>query len=78
MSETQTQLEPYPVIDPLECKACGRCIVACPKQVLAMGTELNQRGYPFAIYLGSGCIGCGNCYYTCPEPNAVTVHIPLK
>ncbi|MDR0993374.1 MAG: ferredoxin family protein [Verrucomicrobiota bacterium] len=68
---------PYPVIVSLECKACGRCIAACPKHVLHMGAALNARGYPFAEYDGEGCIGCGNCFYACPEPNAVQVHIPV-
>ena len=68
--------EPYPLINSLECKGCGRCPVACPKQVLYMSDEINQRGYPVVKYKGTGCIGCGNCYYTCPEPFAIEVHIP--
>ena len=67
---------PYPAIDPLECKACGRCIAACPKKVIRMGQALNARGYTFAEYLGEGCIGFLNCFYVCPEPNAVAVHVP--
>lgn len=79
MSESeQKPAAPYPVIDPLECKACGRCIAACPKKVLAMGQELNARGYPFAKYAGAGCIGCLNCFYVCPEPNAIEVHVPVR
>lgn len=70
--------EPYPVINALECKACGRCVVACPKQVLVMGEAINERGYRFAVYTGAGCIGCAACFYTCPEPNAIEVHIPQK
>lgn len=69
---------PYPVIHALECKACGRCILACPKKVLAMGRELNARGYTFSQYSGAGCIGCLNCFYVCPEPNAIEVHLPAK
>ena len=69
---------PYPVIDPLECKACGRCILACPKKVLRMGTKLNARGYTSAEYVGAGCIGCLNCFYACPEPNTFEVHLPVK
>ena len=56
-----------------ECKGCGRCVIACPRGVLAMGTKLNHMGFPTAEYSGSGCIGCGNCFYTCPEPGAVTI-----
>ncbi|MBP2144246.1 2-oxoisovalerate ferredoxin oxidoreductase delta subunit [Methanococcus voltae] len=69
---------PYPVINTLECKACERCIIACPKDVLYMSEEFNERGYHFVKYTGEGCTGCANCYYTCPEPLAIEVHIPLK
>lgn len=79
MSESKIQGGgPYPVIHALECKACGRCIAACPKHVLVMGSELNARGYTYTVYCGEGCIGCANCFYTCPEPNAIEVHIPVK
>lgn len=77
MSEN-TKKEPYPVINILECKACGRCIAACPKGVLKMGDKINARGYRYVEFSGAGCIGCTNCFYTCPEPNAIEVHIPDK
>lgn len=70
--------KPYPRITALECKACGRCVAACPKKVLSLGHELNARGYHHVVYSGTGCIGCGNCFYTCPEPHAIAVHIPGK
>jgi acetyl-CoA synthetase len=76
--EIREKDKPHPVINALECKACERCIVACPANVLKLGEELNARGYHFAVYSGEGCIGCGNCYYTCPEPFAIEVHIPSK
>lgn len=78
MSGIQAKKEPYPVLNSIECKACGRCIVACPKGVLSMGHMLNERAYHYVEYTGSGCIGCANCYYTCPEPLAIEIHIPLK
>ena len=79
MSDNETKpAGPHPVIDALECKACGRCIAACPKKVIRMGDELNARGYTFAQYTGEGCIGCVSCFYACPEPNAIEVHIPAK
>jgi 2-oxoisovalerate ferredoxin oxidoreductase delta subunit len=59
---------PRPEIDILECKGCGRCVEACPKQVLEMSDDFNARGYPYVQYKGHGCIGCGLCFYTCPEP----------
>ncbi|NYT02949.1 MAG: AMP-binding protein [Methanosarcinales archaeon] len=76
--EIREKDKPYPLINALECKACERCILACPTNVLKMGEEFNERGYHFAKYSGDGCIGCGACYYTCPEPLAIEVHIPLK
>lgn len=78
MSETATRREPYPVINIEECKACERCILACPRKVLEMSNDINKRGYHYAVYTGEGCNACGNCYYTCPEPLAVEVHIPKK
>jgi NAD-dependent dihydropyrimidine dehydrogenase PreA subunit len=63
----------YPVIEKEQCKGCGRCVEACPKMVLEMKTDLNQMGYPHAVYLGEGCVGCGACFYNCPEPGAVAV-----
>lgn len=70
--------EPYPVINILECKECGRCTLICRKDVLKMSSTLNKRGYHYVEYTGEGCKGCGDCYYTCPEPLAIEVHIPQK
>ena len=72
------KVDPYPVINFNECKACDRCILACTQGVLEMSMELNERGYHYVVYKGEGCSGCGNCYYTCPEPLAIEVHIPRK
>lgn len=57
-----------------ECKGCERCIVACPKDVLALGKELNIMGLPH-IYVKDedACIGCALCFYTCPEPGAIAI-----
>ncbi|OPY53755.1 MAG: Acetyl-coenzyme A synthetase [Methanosaeta sp. PtaU1.Bin060] len=76
--EIRDKDKPYPVINQVECKACERCIEACPSNVLKMGDAFNERGYRYAVYTGDGCIGCGACYYTCPEPLAIEVHIPKK
>jgi acetyl-CoA synthetase len=76
--EIREKDRPYMLISFQECKACERCILACPTNVLKMGAELNQRGYRYVTYAGEGCIGCGACYYTCPEPLAIEVHVPHK
>ena len=78
MSEETMVIGPRPVITALECKACGRCVAVCPKKCLALGTELNARGYKFVQYSGEGCVGCASCFYACPEPNAIEIHIPIK
>ncbi len=70
--------KPYPLINPLECKSCSRCVVACPKQCLRIGKALNERGYYSAEYTGEGCVGCASCFYSCPEPNAIEIHIPQR
>ena len=56
-----------------ECKGCRRCVNACPRGVLAMGTHLNVMGFPTAEVVKDDCTGCGICFYTCPEPGAVTI-----
>lgn len=78
VSEAAPKGKPYPVIREVECKACGRCIDACPKNVLVLSTEINERGYRYVQYLGDGCTGCANCFYACPEPNTITVHKPAR
>ena len=69
---------PRPEINALECKACDRCVDACPKQCIRSGGPLNERGYHAVVYAGEGCVGCGNCFYACPEPSAIAVHVPDK
>lgn len=56
-----------------ECKGCERCVIACPRGVIKMGTKLNMMSFPYAYYTGEGCIGCGGCFYSCPEPGAITI-----
>jgi 2-oxoisovalerate ferredoxin oxidoreductase delta subunit len=76
--ENKDQNKPYPLLNIIECKGCGRCVIACPKNVLLMSDDLNARGYHYVMYAGNGCSGCTNCYYTCPEPRAIEIHIPGK
>lgn len=77
MSKENTN-KPEPLINALECKGCGRCVVACPKQVLHLGQQLNERGYAYVEYTGEGCIGCANCFYSCPEPHAIAVRTFIR
>ena len=75
---TEEQNKPFPELIVLECKGCGRCVAACPVNVLQMTENMNERGYHYVEYAGEGCTGCTNCFYSCPEPHAIKVHIPLK
>ena len=56
------------------CKGCGYCVDCYPQKALAISSEINERGYNYAYYLGDGCTGCGLCFYNCPEPGAVIVY----
>jgi Na+-translocating ferredoxin:NAD+ oxidoreductase RNF subunit RnfB len=64
-----------PLINPEKCTACGKCVAACPKQVI----ELAQMSKAVVISCHSrdkgadtkkkcqvGCIACGICVRTCP------------
>jgi NAD-dependent dihydropyrimidine dehydrogenase PreA subunit len=64
----------HPVIDETVCKGCGRCVAACPKQVLRLRERLSCRSIKPAEYAGAGCVGCNICFYNCPEPYAIEVH----
>ncbi|HUU81160.1 MAG TPA: 4Fe-4S binding protein [Acidobacteriota bacterium] len=50
------------------CKGCGLCVMACPKQLLKVGTRLNGAGYPVAIIEDmEACTGCAFCAEMCPD-----------
>lgn len=51
------------------CKGCGRCIEACPKHAITMGTEINQTSGLIPIHIDEAtCNACGLCVTACPEP----------
>jgi 2-oxoisovalerate ferredoxin oxidoreductase delta subunit len=64
----------HPHIIKDECKGCGRCINACPKNCLHFAKKMNGKGYVPAEYSGEGCTGCNICFYNCPEPYAIEVY----
>lgn len=50
------------------CKSCGYCVKFCPKDVLAVGRQVNQAGYlSVAAEKPDECIGCCSCAIMCPE-----------
>lgn len=55
-------------VDRERCKGCSLCVVACPKDVLALAPEVNGKGYNFSLMKNPGdCIGCSNCATVCPD-----------
>ena len=50
------------------CKSCGYCIKYCPKGVLALGSEVNSKGYEYVVPVKEeDCIGCCICGRMCPD-----------
>lgn len=50
------------------CKGCGLCVLACPKDILAVSSEINRSGYPVAVIKDiDACTGCALCAEMCPD-----------
>lgn len=50
------------------CKGCELCTEACPREVLAMGSQINALGYRAAEAIApQKCTGCRACALVCPE-----------
>ncbi|MBN1318545.1 MAG: 4Fe-4S binding protein [Anaerolineales bacterium] len=49
------------------CKACGYCVLSCPKKALALSDNLNTKGYQMVVVKDEKCNGCGICYTVCPD-----------
>jgi 2-oxoglutarate ferredoxin oxidoreductase subunit delta len=56
----------YIIVD--RCKGCGFCVEYCPRDVLEMSDDFNQKGYhpPFAANEDK-CVNCDLCELICPE-----------
>jgi pyruvate/2-oxoacid:ferredoxin oxidoreductase alpha subunit/NAD-dependent dihydropyrimidine dehydrogenase PreA subunit len=66
---TTTARRPQPFLLPQFCKACGRCIDACPKHCIDLGTTIEPRTGLASVVLDlEACNGCGLCFDACPEP----------
>jgi pyruvate/2-oxoacid:ferredoxin oxidoreductase alpha subunit/NAD-dependent dihydropyrimidine dehydrogenase PreA subunit len=69
MATAQTKVRPKPFLFPQLCKACGRCIDACPKHCIQFATEIDpQSGLTPIVVNEEACNGCALCFDACPEP----------
>lgn len=66
---TGARERPKPFLFPQLCKACGRCIEACPKHCIEFGDEIEPATglRPVVVDLEL-CNACGLCFAACPEP----------
>jgi pyruvate/2-oxoacid:ferredoxin oxidoreductase alpha subunit/NAD-dependent dihydropyrimidine dehydrogenase PreA subunit len=64
-----TAEKPKPFLLPEYCKGCGRCIEACARHCIELGTEINpQTGLVPVVLDLENCSACGLCMTACPEP----------
>ncbi len=50
------------------CKSCGYCVKFCPNQVLAIGKQVNSKGYEVVESVKpEECTGCTICGQMCPD-----------
>lgn len=63
------------VVNTERCKGCSLCVVACPKDVIALTTtRVNVQGYAYAEAVKPDeCIGCASCGIVCPD-GCITVY----
>lgn len=64
------------VVDSKKCRACGKCVAACPKKLISMvpkkaGTVVacssTDKGPVAMKACATACIGCGICVKNCPN-----------
>ncbi|MBU1053520.1 MAG: 4Fe-4S binding protein [Proteobacteria bacterium] len=50
------------------CKGCGLCVDVCPKKILEISTDVNEKGY-FSAYQArhENCVFCSTCCIMCPD-----------
>ncbi len=70
---------PRITVDRDQCKGCELCVNACPQKVLAIGRDINSKGYFYAqVAEQRKCIGCRLCAIACPDVCLqVGVHGPM-
>ncbi len=59
---------PKVVFDSERCKGCNLCSRVCPKEIILISENINNRGYhPAYVEDMDNCIGCAFCYEICPD-----------
>jgi len=55
-------------IDKRLCKGCGICVEFCPRKVLKMGSDMDERGFHMPeARRAEDCSLCGLCELYCPD-----------
>ena len=50
------------------CKGCGFCVEYCPRSVLELSRDFNEKGYHFPVTpRPEDCVDCKLCQNLCPE-----------
>ena len=49
------------------CKGCGFCVELCPKKILKLSQESNEKGYRYPVVVIDECINCKICEEICPD-----------
>ena len=59
------------------CKGCGFCVEYCPKDVLALSSTFNRKGYhPPEVVKHGECVNCNLCEMICPDFAIFSVPVP--
>ena len=50
------------------CKGCCLCVAECPRGIIHMSDEPNEKGFYYPVIDDTGeCIGCSLCCQMCPD-----------
>ena len=75
-ARTPLDLDRIPVIRgqvfviPERCKGCELCVRFCPREVLQVSEQTNEKGYHLPDIIPGkedGCVHCQFCTLVCPE-----------
>ncbi len=72
--------DPVAAYEPIACINCGRCVEACPEQLIPsrLAKFANQGlKQEFEDWHGLECIECGSCSYVCPSRRQIAQSIKM-